>query len=71
MKHVEVCVQITIKPTEASVDADQVASTPAHKFVDTPALELSSEVIGASVPAPPFEKGGSGGNGTYLSIFFI
>ena len=26
MKNVEVCVQITIKPTEASVDADQVAS---------------------------------------------
>ncbi len=25
MKNVEVCVQITIKPTEASVDADQVA----------------------------------------------
>lgn len=26
MKNVEVCVQITIKPTEGSVDADQVAS---------------------------------------------
>lgn len=26
MKNVEVCVQITIKPTEASVDADQVAN---------------------------------------------
>jgi hypothetical protein len=26
MKNLEVCVQITIKPTEASVDADQVAT---------------------------------------------
>jgi hypothetical protein len=26
MKHLEVCVQITIKPTEASVDADRVAT---------------------------------------------